>query len=162
MRFYLERQKEEMRVKLNQIVTMLIDSCMPNAKNAESKVFFMNLIGDFYRYQIELIKVEDVPVYDLSPIQKKTRRDRDNLMQRATESYYEAFKLAVAYLNPCNATRLAITLNYTIFLADFKKDRQKAITLSTIIQELALTRIDDSVSPESRFSQEENELIENI
>ena len=53
---------------------------MPNAKNAESKVFFMNLIGDFYRYQIELIKVEDVPIYELSAIQKKTRRDRDNLM----------------------------------------------------------------------------------
>ena len=44
-------------------------------------------------------------------------------MQRATDSYYEAFKLAASYLNPCNATRLAVTINYTVFLADFKKDK---------------------------------------
>ena len=94
----------------------------------------MNLIGDFYRYQIELIPVEENLAPDaLTPAQKKTRRDRDQLISRATEQYYEAFKLAVTYLNPTNATRLAVALNYTIFLADFKNDKQKALTLSGIV-----------------------------
>ena len=123
----------------------------------------MNLVGDFNRYQIELIKVEEyAAIENLAPLQKKARRDRDLLLQRANESYSEAFKLAIAYLNPCNVTRLAITLNYTIFLADFKRVMQKALTLSAIIQELALTRIDDSVSPDEHFTQEQNELIESI
>ena len=69
----------------------------------------------------------------------------------------------MSYLNPCNVTRLAVALNYTIFLAEFKRDKQKALTLSAIVQELALTRIDDSPSDdEDRFTQEEHDLIESI
>ena len=47
MRFYLERQKEELRAKLMRIVQMLQASCLPNADNAESRAFFLNLVGDF-------------------------------------------------------------------------------------------------------------------
>ena len=47
MRFYLERQKEELRAKLMRIVQMLQSNCLPNAENAESKAFFLNLVGDF-------------------------------------------------------------------------------------------------------------------
>ena len=145
MRFYLERQKEELKAKLVRIVQMLQNNCLPHADNAESRTFFLNLVGDFYRYQIELIRVEEYAALEnLAPIQKKARRDRDALIQRANEAYSEAFKMGVAYLNPCNATRLSVALNYTIFLADFRRDRQKALTLSAIVQELALTRIDDS------------------
>ena len=153
MRHYLERQKDELRQKLTQIVQMLQTSCLPNSGHQESKAFFLNLIGDFYRYQIELIPVEEeVEHSSFTQAQKKTRRDRDHLIAKATEQYYEAFKLAVTFLNPTNATRLAVALNYTIFLADFKNDKQKALTLSGIIQELALTRIDDSASPDEQFT----------
>ena len=47
MRFYLERQKEELRAKLMRIVQMLQANCLPNADNAESRAFFLNLVGDF-------------------------------------------------------------------------------------------------------------------
>jgi len=53
-------------------------------------------------------------------------------------------------------------MNYTIFLAEFKRDKQKALTLSEIVQEMALTRIDDSANAEERFTVEENLLINNI
>ena len=47
---YNERLKEELKVNLVEIVQMLQSSALPNAKNVESKVFFLNLIGDFCRY----------------------------------------------------------------------------------------------------------------
>ena len=38
---------------------MLQKTCLAQAKNAESRAFFLNLIGDFYRYEIEIIVIED-------------------------------------------------------------------------------------------------------
>ena len=56
---YNERLKEELKAKLVEIVQMLQSSALPNAKNVESKAFFLNLIGDFCRYQVELIIAEE-------------------------------------------------------------------------------------------------------
>ena len=163
MKYYLERQKDELKTKLSQIVQMIQTSCLPNSSNHENKSFFLSLVGDYYRYQIELINYEEGLTFEnMTPIQKKQRHTRDLLIQRATDSYQEAFNIAATYLNPCNTTRLSVTLNFTIFLAEFKKDKQKALTLSEIIQELAHTRIDDSAQPSERFTDEENELIASI
>ena len=83
-------------------------------------------------------------------------------MQRTNESYLEAFKIAVTYLAPCNAIKLSVALNYTIFLAELKREKQKALKLLEIIEELALTCIDDSVSPDTEFTQEEKDLLDDI
>jgi len=69
-------------------------------------------------------------------------------MQRANESYFDAFRLAMNFLHPCNAIKLSVTLNYTIFLAELKHEKQKALKLLEIVQELALNCIDDSASPD--------------
>eukprot|EP00353_Schmidingerella_taraikaensis_P015473 CAMPEP_0185612778 /NCGR_PEP_ID=MMETSP0436-20130131/23477_1 /TAXON_ID=626734 ORGANISM="Favella taraikaensis, Strain Fe Narragansett Bay" /NCGR_SAMPLE_ID=MMETSP0436 /ASSEMBLY_ACC=CAM_ASM_000390 /LENGTH=124 /DNA_ID=CAMNT_0028246419 /DNA_START=671 /DNA_END=1042 /DNA_ORIENTATION=- len=84
------------------------------------------------------------------------------MLQRAAESYFEAFKLVITYLSPVNATRLSVALNYTIFLVEFSKDHQKAIMLSRISVELAQTIIDDSAEPDKCFTREEYELLEHI
>jgi hypothetical protein len=81
------------------------------------------------------------------------------LLQRATDAYFDAFKMAVTYLNPCNSTRLSVALNYTVFLVDLRNDQKRALNLSRITQELAMTKIDDSANPEKDFSKEEVALI---
>ncbi len=52
---YCERLRDETKTILVEIVQMLQQTCIANAKNIESRAFFLNLLGDFYRYQIELI-----------------------------------------------------------------------------------------------------------
>lgn len=91
---YNERLKEELKVKLVEIVQMLQSSALPNAKNVESKAFFLNLIGDFCRYQVEMITAEDFRQSDntVPSIQKKAKRDRDMLLQRASDFYFDGFK----------------------------------------------------------------------
>jgi len=54
-------------------------------------------------------------------------------VQRTHDSYLEAFKIAVTFLSPCNAIKLSVALNYTIFLAELKKEKQKALKLLEII-----------------------------
>ena len=56
---YTEKLREELRTVLQEIVELLKKNCLQQAKNVESKVFFLNLIGDFYRYQIDTIIVDD-------------------------------------------------------------------------------------------------------
>ena len=65
-------------------------------------------------------------------------------------------------MNPCNAARLQIATNYTIFLHEIRKDTIKAINLLKVTQELALTLIDDSADALKDFTQEEYGLMDSI
>lgn len=84
------------------------------------------------------------------------------MLKLAAESYYEAFKIAMNFLSPCNATRLSIAQNYTVFLVESSKDYTKAIMLSRITMELAQTIIDDSAEADLNCTKEELELLESI
>ena len=98
-------------------------------------MFFLSLLGDFFRYQVDLCTVlidESITHENMLPQQKKAKRDRDNLVHRASESYYEAFKMAAVNLNPCNAVRLQVAVNYTIFLHEIKNDTLRAVNLMKV------------------------------
>ena len=85
------------------------------------------------------------------------------MLKLAAESYFEAFKIAMNFLNPCNATRLSIAQNYTVFLVESSnKDYSKAIMLSRITMELAQTVIDNCAEGESNHTREELDLLESI
>lgn len=63
MRQYIEKLKDEAKMKMVEILQLLQTSCLAQAENRETKAFFLSLIGDFYRYQIELIRLdENVPM----------------------------------------------------------------------------------------------------
>ena len=78
---YCERLKDETKTTLVEIVQMLQQTCIANAKNIESRAFFLNLLGDFYRYQLELLAPEENNSIDqLTNVQKKLKRDREMLL----------------------------------------------------------------------------------
>ena len=70
--------------------------------------------------------------------------------------------MAAVNLNPCNAVRLQVAVNYTIFLHEIKNDTMRAVNLMKVTQELALTAIDDSAQAFDDFTQEEFDLLETI
>jgi len=47
MRNYVEKLRESTKLRLVELVTLLQTYCLPLVVNAESKAFFLNLIGDF-------------------------------------------------------------------------------------------------------------------
>lgn len=68
----------------------------------------------------------------------------------------------MTYLACCNAIRLSVALNYTIFLSELRNDQAKALKMLQVIQELALNEIDDSADPDGNFTLEETDLISYI
>ena len=116
------------------------------------------------RYHIGLIKPmdESMAPETMNQVQKKSKRDRDQLIHKANEMYHEAFKLSAKFLNPCNTIRLSTAINFTIFLFDLKHEYNKAIKLLEITQELAMTMIDDSAEPELHFQKEQMNLLSDI
>ena len=161
---YLDVIRDQARTRMTDLVQMLTTFTIPNSTNAESKAFFFSLAGNIMRYHIGLIKCVDdsTPSETMTPMQKKSRRDRDQLISKANESFHEAFKLSVNYLTPVNPIRLSVALNYTIFLFDLKQEHNKAIKLLEITQELAMTLIDDAAEPELLVKQEQAELLNDI
>lgn len=71
MRNYLDKVKDGLKSRLNELTYLLENKCLPLAENAESKASFLNLIGDLIRYQIQLYKEEKVPYDQLTSLQKK-------------------------------------------------------------------------------------------
>ena len=101
--------------------------CLPLAETSESRVFFLKLIGDYYRYSVE----DDCNERDSSR------------MQNSLEFYNRGLKIACTDLDPLNPVRLALTLNLAVFYKEIANQTDKAILLTEISLSQAIERIDD-------------------
>ncbi len=62
---YKSKLEKLLKKKCEAIVQIIEKKCLPLADNSESKVFWLKLIGDFYRYQAEICLLEKEPEIDL-------------------------------------------------------------------------------------------------
>lgn len=62
---YKSKLEKLLKKKCEAIILIIEKKCLPLADNSESKVFWLKLIGDFYRYQAEVCLLEKEPEYDL-------------------------------------------------------------------------------------------------
>ena len=99
---------------------------MKTAQTDESQAFFYKMIGDYYRYMSECShgdKLEEI---------KKSALENYNLATQKCES-----------LNPCNAIRLGLALNFSVFQYELMQDKGQAIELGEKALADALDKIDD-------------------
>ena len=90
----------------------------------EVRAFFMKIMADNYRYIVEM-----------------SRGERQKLAREAAKSLYEeALKLP---LQPCNPTKLGLTLNSSVFYHDHLHDKLTAISVADQSLTAALEKIDD-------------------
>ena len=57
MKAYVKRLEGQLIEKCTMIIELIEEQCLPVTANSESKIFFLKMIGDFYRYQAEHIHV---------------------------------------------------------------------------------------------------------
>ena len=57
MKTYQKRLESDLIEKCTMIIELIEEQCMQLTTNSESKIFFLKMIGDFYRYQAEHIHV---------------------------------------------------------------------------------------------------------
>lgn len=98
--------------KCQELLSIIDQQLIPSADNNESKVDLMRIVGDLYRYIIELSNEEDViKRYSL----------------RSENAYQEAYMLASKSLPIYSLTRLSVVNNRSILLADILGKYKEAI-----------------------------------
>jgi 14-3-3 protein epsilon len=123
--------KENIERELNQIcdqIQNVIDKYLiPNASDSETKVFFLKLKGDYYRYKCEFA----------------SGKDFDDACAKAEKVYKEAYEIANKDIPITNSTRLGLALNYSVFYYEIRGLREEACTIAKTAFDESMKVLDD-------------------
>jgi len=106
---------------LDLLENFLVKDAERNRADNEARVFYIKMLGDYYRYRAE------------------SADPNKNFDQKAAEYYAKAFDLAQTVLLPTHPIRLGLALNYSVCFYEILKEPVKAC-------ELARTAFDDAIS----------------
>ncbi|KAB7493914.1 14-3-3 protein zeta [Armadillidium nasatum] len=111
------REKVSTHLRMNPIlcnIGLLDKFLIPKASNPESKVFYLKMKGDYYRYLAEVA----------------TGDARAGVVEDSQKSYQEAFDIAKAEMQPTHPIRLGLALNFSVFYYEILNSPDKACQLA--------------------------------
>ena len=140
---YKKKIEDELYNNCEDIINTVNTDIMKSATEAETKSFFMKMVGDYYRYIAEAASGDRL----------------EKVKQDALKNYNDASELANASLNPCNAIRLGLALNFSVFHYEVMSDVKTACTLGEKALQDALEKLDDVDEETFRDAQSIIELL---
>ncbi|CAI9780911.1 unnamed protein product [Fraxinus pennsylvanica] len=108
------------------ILKILNDYLIPSAVSSESKVFYLKMKGDYYRYLAEF-KVGD---------------ERKQAAEDTMVAYKAAQEIALADLSPTHPIRLGLALNFSVFYYEILNSSEKACNMAKQAFEEAIAELD--------------------
>jgi len=129
---YREKVEKELRDICGDVLKLLDDFLIPKSTQHESKVFYLKMKGDYYRYLAEVAQGDD----------------RSNIMKSSQEAYKEAFKIAEQEMPPTHPIRLGLALNFSVFHYEILNNPEEACHLAKTAFDLAIAEL-DTLSEES-------------
>uniref|UniRef100_A0A914D8A3 14-3-3 domain-containing protein n=1 Tax=Acrobeloides nanus TaxID=290746 RepID=A0A914D8A3_9BILA len=111
---YREKVERELRDICHDVLDLLDKFLIPKAGNPESKVFYLKMKGDYYRYLAEVA----------------TGDDRNAVVEKSQQSYQEAFDIAKDKMQPTHPIRLGLALNFSVFYYEILNAPDKACQLA--------------------------------
>ena len=126
---YKNKIEDEMNAICNEILE-LIDKIVNTKENSdESKVFFLKMKGDYYRYMAEY--------QHYNP-----EKYGSNAANNAESSYQQATDLA-SKLPSTHPIRLGLALNYSVFFYEVKEQPQQACDMARGAFDQAISELDN-------------------
>ena len=123
--------KKNIEKELNEIcneVQMIIDKYLiPSATDSETKVFFLKLKADYFRYKCEFA----------------VGKEFDEACSKAEKVYKEAYDIANKDIPISSSTRLGLTLNYSVFFYEIKGLKEEACKIAKNAFDEAMEVLDD-------------------
>lgn len=120
--------KKQVEAELNNICKDVLDLLVNvliknNTEENESRVFYLKMTGDYYRYLAEFVTTEK---YDT----------------QAANFYQQALTIAEKFLPPTHPIRLGLALNYSVCYYEILKDKKKACELAKTAFDQAISKLD--------------------
>ncbi|XP_063040211.1 14-3-3 protein zeta/delta-like [Engraulis encrasicolus] len=128
---YREKVEGELREICNDVLELLNKYLIENSKQPESKVFYLKMKGDYYRYLAEVAAGDD----------KKAT------IGNSQEAYQEAYTISTEQMQPTHPIRLGLALNFSVFYYEILNSPEKAC-------ELAKTAFDEAISELDTLNEE--------
>merc|ERR1712117_843983 len=117
---YREKVEKELRDICNDVLKLLDDFLIAKSSQHESKVFYLKMKGDYYRYLAEVAAGDD----------------RAEIMKNSQE------------MPPTHPIRLGLALNYSVFYYEILNDPEQACSLAKTAFDDAIAEL-DTLSEES-------------
>jgi 14-3-3 protein epsilon len=130
---YRQKVESELTDVCHDILNVLDKDLIGSAGSGESKVFYLKMKGDYYRYMAEFKSGDER--------QKKAGED-------AMLAYTEATKIAEEELTPTHPIRLGLALNFSVFHYEVMNTPDQACSLAKKAFDDAIAEL-DSLSEES-------------
>ena len=122
-----EKITSELKEIFKEIHSVLDRYLLPNAQDSESKILYMKLKADFYRYHCEFAEGEEF----------------EEMSNNARKMYKEAFDLAEKELPLYNEVRLGLVLNYSVFEYDIMDNKNEGYEMASKIYNDTMKILDD-------------------
>lgn len=120
---YKETIEKELKEICNTVLDLLKKHLIPKASLQESKVFYLKMAGDYYRYLAEVASGDE----------------KQAVVEHSKTSYDDATQIATKDLATTHPIRLGLALNFSVFYYEILNNSQKAC-------ELAKTAFDDAIA----------------
>merc|ERR1711935_768236 len=129
---YREKVEKELQDICEVVLGLLDKHLIPKASSGESKVFYLKMKGDYFRYLAEVA----------------TGTKCKEIMNESQEAYKAAFEVAQKEMPPTHPIRLGLALNYSVFYYEILNDPDQACNLAKHAFDDAIAEL-DTLSEES-------------
>jgi len=126
-RNYREKIEKELKKICEEVLDLLNNHLITNAKVSESKVFYLKMKGDYYRYLAEVASAGN---------------DRTATTEESQKAYQEAMDIAKDDMSTTHPIRLGLALNFSVFFYEIINAPDKACQLAKEAFDEAIAELD--------------------
>ncbi|KAE8575090.1 hypothetical protein XENTR_v10003706 [Xenopus tropicalis] len=125
-REYREKVETELQDICKDVLGLLDKYLVPNATPPESKVFYLKMKGDYYRYLSEVASGDS----------------KQETVTCSQQAYQEAFEISKSEMQPTHPIRLGLALNFSVFYYEILNSPEKACSLAKSAFDEAIAELD--------------------
>jgi len=123
---YREKVEKELRDICTDVLALLDNFLIAKASNAESKVFYLKMKGDYFRY------LSEVALGDA----------KTAVVEDSQKAYQDAFEISKSKMQPTHPIRLGLALNFSVFYYEILNSPDKACQLAKQAFDDAIAELD--------------------
>merc|ERR1712168_133966 len=125
----IEQKTSEKELKdiCNDVLQLLNDTLIDSADTPGSKVFYLKMKGDYYRYLAEVAHSQE---------------DKDSVVDESRKAYDDALTVAKKDMQPTHPIRLGLALNFSVFYYEILSSPDQACTLAKQAFDEAIAELD--------------------
>uniref|UniRef100_A0A8C4QPS2 3-monooxygenase/tryptophan 5-monooxygenase activation protein, gamma polypeptide 2 n=1 Tax=Eptatretus burgeri TaxID=7764 RepID=A0A8C4QPS2_EPTBU len=128
VRVYREKIEKELEGVCQDVLSLLDLFLVKNCDEAqyESKVFYLKMKGDYYRYLAEVA----------------TGEKRSSIVESSEKAYKEAYGISKEQMTPTHPIRLGLALNFSVFYYEIQNTPEQACHLAKTAFDEAIAELD--------------------